>query len=252
MNLDIAGTRLTHDTSTLSSAKGYKRNKIRVFLITSFTIIHDSLKILIEDNFGINVSGSAVDLNDIGENAELNNSDVVLIYLMDGDNESIEIISELLQHFPKIRIVVVINNDDFINQSRAMELGAIGIVQKEKSARTLINALRQAHSGEAFVDQILLSKLLKQKNTPESITAKHCGFGIASITTREKDVIAMIGEGLNNKEISKRLFISEATVRHHLSTIFRKLEVEDRINLVIYAYQHKLLQISKEMKNRSK
>jgi DNA-binding NarL/FixJ family response regulator len=67
------------------------------------------------------------------------------------------------------------------------------------------------------------------------------GAKIATLTAREREVIALIGEGLKNRQIAKRLFISETTVRHHLTSIFDKLGVADRLELVIYAYRHGLL-----------
>ncbi|HWP41952.1 MAG TPA: response regulator transcription factor, partial [Blastocatellia bacterium] len=63
---------------------------------------------------------------------------------------------------------------------------------------------------------------------------------IASLTEREREVVALVGEGLKNKQIADRLFISETTVRHHLTSIFDKLGVSDRVELLIYAYRHGL------------
>ena len=63
---------------------------------------------------------------------------------------------------------------------------------------------------------------------------------LTSLTERERNVVAVIGEGLKNKQIAERLFISETTVRHHLSSIFEKLGVSDRLELLVYAYRHKL------------
>jgi len=138
---------------------------------------------------------------------------------------------------------------DFINQIRATQLGVVGIVHKEQNVKTLITAIRQAHRNGSCGNRVLLSKLLSSHNAADLEDAKakgengkHCGFGVESITKREKEVIALIGEGLKNKDIAARLSISQATIRQHLSSIFRKLEVADRIDLVIYTYQHGLLE----------
>jgi len=236
------------DSLTQSSAKEYKSYKIRVLLITPYKIVQESLKVLIEDNLGMSVAASS-NLNNLFEYTHLKNPDVVLIYLMDEDNETVEIISELLKVYPRVRIIVATSGTDSINQIRAIQLGAVGIVQKEQNPKALITAIRQAHRGGACVSQVLLSKLLRHHNSTESEdakaksgNAKHCGFGVESITKREKEVIAMIGEGLKNKDIAERLFVSRATIQQHLSSIFRKLEVLDRVDLVIYTYQHGVLQ----------
>lgn len=235
------------DSLTQSSAKEYKSYKIRVLLITPYKIVQESLKVLIEDNLGISVTASS-NLNNLFEYTSLKNPDVVLIYLVEGDNETVEIISKLLKVYPRVRIIVATGGADSINQIRAIELGAIGIVQKEQPLKALITAIRQAYQGGACVSQVLLGKLLSHQNLAQSVdakaksgSAKHYGFGVESITKREKEVIAMVGEGLRNKDIAERLFVSQATIRQHLSSIFRKLEVIDRIDLVIYTYQHSLL-----------
>jgi DNA-binding NarL/FixJ family response regulator len=68
---------------------------------------------------------------------------------------------------------------------------------------------------------------------------------IESLTDREREVIALIGEGLKNKQVGERLFISETTVTHHLSSVFSKLEVSDRLELIIYAFRHGLAKLPK-------
>ena len=127
---------------------------------------------------------------------------------------------------------------------RAVQLGAVGIVQKEQNARMLIEAIRQTFRGETWINQVLLTKLLNSKVQKKNGSKSWDLLKAKSLTPRELEVIAMIGKGLNNKDIAVTMFISEATVRHHLSSIYGKLDGADRLNLVIYAYQEGLLQIS--------
>ena len=77
------------------------------------------------------------------------------------------------------------------------------------------------------------------------MSTKHNGLGVEFITNQEQEVIVLIGKGLKNNEIAERLSISETAVRHHLSSIYRKLNVEDNLNLIICAYQKGLLQLYK-------
>lgn len=237
------------DSFTSISTNEYKPYKIRVLLITPYKIVQESLKVLIEDNLGMDVMASIGNLNNLFEYTNLKSPDVVLVYLMDEDNETVEIISQLLKAYPRVRVIVATSGTDFINQIRATKLGAVGIVHKEQNVKTLITAIRQAHRNGSSGNRALLSKLLSSHNAAgmedakaKGANGKHCGFGVESITKREKDVIALIGEGLKNKDIASRLSISQATIRQHLSSIFRKLEVADRIDLVIYTYKHGLLE----------
>ena len=236
------------DIFTLSSAREYKSCKIRVLIITPYEIVRESLKMLIEDSLGIMVTTSVSNLNNLSEYTNLKNPDVVLIYLMDKDCETVEIISKLKKIYPKTRIIVATSCADSTNQIRAIQLGAIGIFEKEGNAAALITIIKEAYRGKLYGNQSLLDGLssynsAESENTKaKSESAKHYDFGLESITKREKEVIAMIGEGLNNKDIAQKLFISLSTIRQHLGSIFRKLEVVDRVDLVIYAYQHGLLQ----------
>jgi DNA-binding NarL/FixJ family response regulator len=116
----------------------------------------------------------------------------------------------------------------------------MGVVLKEKAAETLLRAIERVHAGEVWLERAMMASVLSQmtraSQQPDPEAAK-----IATLTTREREVIALIGEGLRNRQIAERLFISETTVRHHLTSIFAKLEVADRLELVIYAFRHALV-----------
>lgn len=220
--------------------------KINILLITPYQIIQKSLQILIEDNHDMCVVNSISCFDKLIDKSILNKLDVILIYLMDGDTETVESISKFLESAPSVKIIIVTNSKDFNNQTRAIQLGAVGIVQKEQNAKILIEAIRQTYKGETWINQILLSKLLQDKNNKKNGSKINDFLKAQTITTREKEVIMMIGHGLKNKDIADKLGISEATVRHHLSSIYSKAGVEDRLNLVIYAYQKGLINLSEK------
>ncbi len=228
----------------INEPKDRQRAKIRILIITPYKIIQESLRILIEENRDMRVAAHTNDLEKLPEINVLNNLDVVLIYLIDGDTETVETISKLLELAPAIRVIIVTSNGDFNNQTRAVQLGAVGIVQKEQNARMLIEAIRQTYRGETWINQVLLTKLLNSRSQKKDGSKSWNLLKANSLTAREQEVVAMIGKGLKNKNIADAMFISEATVRHHLSSIYGKLGVNDRLNLVIYAYQEGLLQIS--------
>lgn len=218
-----------------------RQSKIRIVLICSYKIIQESLKTLIEDSQDIEVIGSICTSEQLSQVASFADLDAVLIYLIDKDTETVEIIGELLKVAPSLRVIILTSSKDLKNQTRAIQLGAVGIVQKEQNSRMLIEAIRQIYRGETWINQKILAKLLGNSNKKESL--RPCNSRKTdSLTPREKEVIQMIGKGLKNKNIAENLFISEATVRHHLSSIYEKLDVEDRLNLVIYAYQQGIVE----------
>lgn len=216
--------------------------KIRVLIISPFTITHESLRFLLESNDDLSVVADQAVLEKPFKYNDHDKPHVALIYLKDEDTKTVERISELQRIVPDIKIVVVTNEKDYDNQTRAIQLGAVGIVRKEQNPRTLIEAVRQVHRGETWINQVLLNKIIsngQQKKKDESNGFE--SLEIESLTPREEDVVQMIGKGLKNKDIAKELYISEATVRHHLSSVYGKLGVADRLNLVIYACEKGLV-----------
>jgi len=173
----------------------------------------------------------------------LDGSDITVIYLEAHD--SVEIIRDILETNPEIKVVVITDGEDLDSSTLALKLGAVGIVRSDQSSKLLIEAIRRAFKGETWLNQALLSNLLKNGDSTGVKTPNgKAGQALEAITRREAEVIAMIGKGLKSKVIAERLFISEATVRHHLSSIYGKLGVDDRLNLVIYAFRHGLIPLS--------
>jgi len=122
-------------------------------------------------------------------------------------------------------------------------LGAIGVVLKLEAARILTKAIRKVHAGEAWLNRTMVANAMSELQTKERKDRDPEQSKIASLTARESEIIALIGEGLRNKAIAERLYISEKTVRHHLTSIFNKLEVSDRLELIIYAFEHDLAKV---------
>lgn len=125
--------------------------------------------------------------------------------------------------------------------SRVTAMGARGIVMKEHATEALLKAIECVHQGQLWMDRSLMASVIADLRRGPETKVDPEAAKIATLTARECDVVTLIGEGLKNKEIAKRLFLSETTVRHHLTSIFAKLEVDDRLELVIYAYRHNLI-----------
>lgn len=183
-------------------------------------------------------------LDDIGTIDRSEDFEIGVIHTLAEDRP--ELISSLLERKPNLRIVVLADGLDIETQAQLFKLGVFGIVQKEQGVDTLIEAIRRAHLGETWLNQALLTKILESGKSKKRKAKK--GFPVEngeSLTSREVEITRTIAEGLKNKEIGERLQISEATVRHHLSTIYGKIGVEDRLNLVIYAYERGLIEPNK-------
>jgi DNA-binding NarL/FixJ family response regulator len=119
----------------------------------------------------------------------------------------------------------------------------MGVVPKEQAAELLIKAIEKVYLGEVWLDRLSLGNLVWQLTSRTKDADDPEKRKIATLTDREREVITLIAEGLKNKQIAERLFISQTTVTHHLSSIYAKLKVSDRLELVVYAFANKLAKL---------
>jgi DNA-binding NarL/FixJ family response regulator len=215
---------------------------IRVLLVDDHAVVRTGLRVLIDSRPMLEVAGEAADPAEALSITTREQPDVILLDLDMGGDSGLDLLPKLLSAAEGARVIILTGVRDPGEHYRAMRLGASGLVLKEKAAEVVIKAIEKVHAGELWFDRSMMGSVIaeiardngpKKKSDPE--TAK-----IATLTEREREVVALIGEGLKNKQIASRLFISETTVRHHLTSIFDKLGTSDRLELVIYAYRHGL------------
>jgi DNA-binding NarL/FixJ family response regulator len=126
----------------------------------------------------------------------------------------------------------------------ALRAGIKGILLQHRPTTNIVRAIREVRKGglwfeRAVTERVLVEFVSHKERKPDPDEVK-----IASLTQREREVVQLVSQGLKNREIATRLFISEATVSHHLTSVFRKLEVSDRLLLVIYAFKRGLAQLA--------
>lgn len=216
---------------------------IAVFVVSGYELVREALKVLVASNRDISVTGVSSFEQVPSHLKEVSDSDVAILYCSTGDR--IGVVSDLLESSPRLRVIAVVERNDLDSQAEAIRLGAVGIVHKEQNPKILIEAIRMTHQGETWLSQVILNKILVNERNGRSRSASATiPRDRDALTPRELEVTKMIGDGLKNKEIAKRLLITEATVRHHLSSIYGKLGVEDRLNLVILAHNNGLIELS--------
>jgi len=213
---------------------------IRILLIDDHQVVRAGLKLIIQSRPGMTIVGEAGTRDEALALTASQQPDIILLDLDLGGESGVALISELIAYASEARIIVLTGLRDPEIQRQAVLLGAVGIVPKEKAAEALIDAIERVHAGEAWLDPSLMAGVLSEVSRAKSRKADPETVKIASLTNREREVLTLIGEGIKNKEIADRLFISETTVRHHLTSIFAKLEVTDRVELLIYAFKHGL------------
>jgi DNA-binding NarL/FixJ family response regulator len=214
---------------------------IRILLVDDHVVVRTALRSLIESQENLTMVGEAGNRQEALEIATREQPDIILLDIDLGGENGLDCISDLLTAANEARIVVLTGVRDPQIHQRAVSLGAMGLVQKDRAFEVLIGAIERVNMGEAWLDPSLMARVLTEmsgagKNrTPDPEATK-----IASLTDREREVLIHIGQGLKNKEIASKLFISEWTVRHHITSIFGKLDVSDRVELILYAYKRGL------------
>jgi DNA-binding NarL/FixJ family response regulator len=211
---------------------------IRVLIIDDQAIVSASLHILLDSMPWLQVIGEALNAVDALLVARNAHPDIILLDIDLGDTDGLDLLPELLSAAPEARVVILTGLLDPEIHRRAVRLGAMGLVTKDKPTEVLLQAIAKVHAGEVWLDRTLLASVLGEMtrggkarcDDPEALK-------IATLTAREREVIALLGQGCKNKQIADHLCIAEATVRHHLTSIFAKLGVSVIIVMVIFAYR---------------
>jgi DNA-binding NarL/FixJ family response regulator len=168
--------------------------------------------------------------------------DIILLDLDLRGESSLDFFPELFAAAPSTRIIILTGVCDPELHQRVVRLGALGVVLKEQAGELLLKAIEKVHAGEAWLDRTMIAAVLTTLVRPQpAAPIDPEAAKIAALTPRECDIIALIGEGFKNRQIAKQLAISEVTVNHHLTSIFNKLGVPSRLELVVYAYRHGLV-----------
>lgn len=212
---------------------------IRIIWLDADVLIRAGLVALSEQQASITVVGQAGTRPEALVLATQTQPDVILLELNLDDSADINIIPELLTAANSAHILLVTNIRDTQVHYRAVQAGAVGVVYKHQTPAVLFKAISKVHSGEIWLDRSSIASVLTQmargKKENDPAIQK-----IALLSQREREVIELIGRGWRNRQIAEALSISEVTVRHHLTSVFSKLEINDRLELIIFAYQHHL------------
>ena len=199
------------------------------------------VKLIESDSPNMTVMGTASDIAEALAILEREQPDVILLDIDLNGVNSLDSMP-LLRQATTAMVLILTGMRDADTHERAVMAGARGVVQKEVSAEMILKAIRKVHEGEIWLDRAttarVFSKLLDHSNNQVSPEATK----IASLTSREREIIdVMIRQGRStNKQIAVHLNMSEHTLRNHLSSIYSKLEVENRLELVMYAVKHRI------------
>lgn len=212
--------------------------KIRMIVADDHALIRDGLKKIldIEDGGAISIVGEAANGEEAVNLARRLKPDIILMDINMPVVNGIEASKLIKETDPDISIIILTIHDAREYIYELMNLGVSGYILKDTNFDDLLNIIGCVAAGETFIDPRMTGKLLGEwKRRVEDRDIKD------RLTERELEVLTEIARGSNNQAIADKLYVSEKTVKNHITSIFRKLEVNDRTQAAIYAIKHNLV-----------
>jgi DNA-binding NarL/FixJ family response regulator len=215
---------------------------IRVLLVDDQEIMVRGLRMILESEDGIEVVATAGNGEEACRLCRAARPDVVLMDVKMPVLNGVEATARIKRECPGVKVLILttFNDDEYIFE--ALKEGASGYLLKDASPDTIAGAIRAVHRGGAPIQPEVASRVVARfSSLAASAAAREIrDERVGLLTEREREIAGLVGRGLNNREIAGRLFLSEGTVRNHVSNILNKLELRDRTQLAIFALRHRL------------
>ena len=208
---------------------------IKVVVADDHPLVRHGIKTVFEAYDDIDLVAEAENGKEAMEMVEKHSPDIVLMDLVMPVLDGVEATVQLLNRHPDLKIIVLTSFNDMDLIKKSLKAGAISYILKNISGALLVKTIRDIYKGKFIlspqVTKILLSEV---RDSPDE------NF---KLTVREKEILTLVVEGLSNKEISKRLFLSNSTVQFHVSNVLSKLRVSKRTEAVYVALKQKLVKL---------
>lgn len=213
--------------------------KIKVLIADDIMILRQGLKAVLEQDPEIQVAALAENGREAFEKCRVYRPDVVMMDMRMPDYDGAYGIRAIKEQLPDTKVLVLTTFDDEETIEKAVSSGADGYILKEMEDAKVIASVKSVYAGMSVfgggVYQVMKKRMdaggsARQKNVPEE----------APLTPRERDVVRLVAQGFDNKEIATELYLAEGTVRNQISKILEKLLLKDRTQLAVYAVKHGL------------
>lgn len=223
---------------------------IKIMIADDHVLLRQGIRNVLELEQDLEVIGEAGDGEQTVERVLTLAPDILLLDINMPRFNGLEVIKRMNQQQQKTKIIVLTMHDDESYVIEVVKAGAMGYLLKDIEPGMLVAAIRTVYAGESFIYPTLAKKLFSElsrqqdKNTATLKTVTH--RRAEGLTYRELEVLQRVCLGLSNQDLAKSLFLSEKTVKNHLTSIFRKLGVNDRTQAVLYAIRHKIVTLEEE------
>lgn len=217
--------------------------KIKVMIADDQRLMREGLKTILDLEEDLTVVQLAENGRDALNKIADAQPDVVLMDIRMPVMDGVECTGIIRQQYPDVRVLILTTFDDDEFIIEALKSGAVGYILKDLSSEKLVGAIRDAYNGNSIMQPEIAAKVISHitgiKKEPAANNAASDQEHPEELTDREKDVLQLVGKGLSNTEIAKKLYLSEGTVKNYISNLYSKLEVYDRSKLTLYAIQNK-------------
>jgi DNA-binding NarL/FixJ family response regulator len=219
---------------------------IRILIADDHALLRQGIKNVLELEQDIAIVAEAGDGEEAVRKASEVVPDIALLDINMPRLNGLEVTKRIRADHPKVKVVILTIHDDESYVVEVVKAGAAGYLLKDIEPGMLIKAIRTVYEGESFIYPTLARKLFgeitrleaERRHSPASILQQGRN---ERLTLRELEVLQLIAKGLSNQEIAQKLFLSEKTVKNHLTNIFRKIDVADRTQAVLYAIKNKIV-----------
>jgi len=213
--------------------------RVKVALVDDHTLFREGIKRILSLEPDIEIVGEAVDGEEVLLLLNHCRPDVLLLDIKMEKINGLQILPQIVGQYPQLKVIVLTAQISQAESVRAIKDGARGIILKHAASEFLIKGIRKVFDGELWADTSTMTRVV------ESLSSKYRGERDSEkdrkeLSQREKEVVGLVASGYRNKEIANKLFISEQTVKTHLSNVFQKLEINDRLELALYAMRNGL------------
>ncbi|MYZ38845.1 MULTISPECIES: response regulator transcription factor [unclassified Streptomyces] len=209
---------------------------IRVFLLDDHEVVRRGVQDLLDAEPDIEVAGDAGSIDQALARGPALRPDVAILDVRLPDGDGITVCRELRSRMPGLACLMLTSFDDDDALLDAIMAGAAGYVLKEIKGADLVAAVRTVASGQSMLDPATTTRLMSSLRGDDTSEEREPD-ALSELSPREREILALIGEGLTNRQIGKRLYLSEKTVKNHISRLLAKLGVERRIQAAVLATQ---------------
>ena len=215
--------------------------KVKVLIVDDHTVFCEALSSLLTIKGEVDVVGIASNAEDAFKKVKQLNPDVVLMDIELKDSDGIQTTRIIKEKHPDTEVIILTMHTDEQYLLEAIQAGAKGYILKDFPSSLLLEAIKYVAEGKSLFDPTSSSRVLNELKLLLNKKRQLTGEKDSSLSKREVEILKLIAEGYTNKEIAQKLYLSEHTVRNHISNIFLKLNCNTRAKAVLEAFKKKLI-----------